>query len=504
MIRFLNAMENEITLDDLEILDNQSIGFSNSISSVNKDGILDFNGDYVYLKLPKETIYFSFYDIVNCMIEIQNSESNNTYFHKITNNFLTAFENNKYLVTPEEIQGFWATVCIKIMKRWYSYYYFEAYPKDLVTCYKMFNQFFKRVIEEKKKEELKINDSKNCKFIGPEPKNQRRRSIIISHESNIPFLETYRDRNFHWNGFVNLKKLYDLDNIHKKTTGQDINIALLYEEGIDKDHYLVKNQLKDIIVWKKESEYKDYPSHGTSVGSVVTQIAPDVQMSVYKTPKIEYPIDLIDLFRIKDTIDIMNISSALNVSGKNGKQSDWFDHKIFWHWLSTAVDLGRLIVKSAGNDNDSIRESIIECAKSKELKGRMIIVGSVMYDSDGNEFKDDTVTALSTTDPFICAPGKNILTACPNDNRHEVSNGTSLAAPTVTGTLALLMRKFPLWKEQGKQEKYIELILKSARKYYLRKGKISKDHPIGKECGQGILDIQAAFELAEQWAKDEE
>jgi subtilisin family serine protease len=113
-------------------------------------------------------------------------------------------------------------------------------------------------------------------------------------------------------------------------------------------------------------------------------------------------------------------------------------------------------------------------------------VGSLSYTNNQETMSDFTVPALSKSDPYICAPGAAVRVASVK-GKYDLEEGTSFAAPIIVGALALLMEYYPKW--QDTPEKYIDLILKSARKKALGK----REDKLSPDCGAGAIDIVTAL-----------
>ncbi len=122
-------------------------------------------------------------------------------------------------------------------------------------------------------------------------------------------------------------------------------------------------------------------------------------------------------------------------------------------FLSKYIAQGQefLIVKSAGNDNGcDAAYDMFSGIDDEAVAGRILVVGAAKYSAwDGLYVVADYSNTGSRVD--IYAPGDDVLSAYPDQKTGKMS-GTSMAAPMVTGTCALIWGIQPqLTAEQVKQ-----------------------------------------------------
>jgi len=181
------------------------------------------------------------------------------------------------------------------------------------------------------------------------------------------------------------------------------------------------------------------------------------------------------------------------VNGYNGavlEANDW----------ATALGTDQVLVNSAGNFGKAYVSGTAQMAHATDvngdliLGGRMLIVGSydvandqiasysnkagtvcATWDFTNNVCKD----AAKASDFYILAPGSSLQSAYHNGTNVTMS-GTSMAAPVVTGALALVHQMWP----HMKGENLVNLLLVTA----------DKDLPGYAEHthGQGMLDLDKA------------
>jgi serine protease AprX len=107
--------------------------------------------------------------------------------------------------------------------------------------------------------------------------------------------------------------------------------------------------------------------------------------------------------------------------------------------VDNAVKLGVCVIKSAGNNGMLGAGSITSPADAKEA----LCVGSITSDgSDVAWFSSRGPSADGRTVPHVCAPGEEIMSTVPGDI-FEFDTGTSMAAPHISGIVALLLEANP-------------------------------------------------------------
>jgi Subtilase family len=145
--------------------------------------------------------------------------------------------------------------------------------------------------------------------------------------------------------------------------------------------------------------------------------------------------------------------------------------------LERAVNAGRIVVLSAGNDggDDPIFPAIF--AGSSEARGRAIAVGALDADGDIADFSNRAGSAKGF---FLVAPGVQIL-APELDGDAALVSGTSFAAPHVTGAVALLLEAAPFLSAR----EVVEILLETATDL----GTPRTDDVYGR----GLLNLAAAL-----------
>ncbi|TFW06038.1 hypothetical protein E4K72_10640, partial [Oxalobacteraceae bacterium OM1] len=107
--------------------------------------------------------------------------------------------------------------------------------------------------------------------------------------------------------------------------------------------------------------------------------------------------------------------------------------------LQDAVRAGMLLVVAAGNDRAANPGWPARFAKEGWANGQIIAVGAVDANNRLAAFSNRAGDAAAW---FLVAPGINIASTYRN-NQYAIMNGTSMAAPIVSGAAALIQQRWP-------------------------------------------------------------
>lgn len=297
---------------------------------------------------------------------------------------------------------------------------------------------------------------------------------------------------------------------NNKVTGKGIKIAVI-DDGFDTDHPMLNKNFShhrfngDFNTWNVtpsghfENGEFIRASHGTHVSGIIAGmdtkvgVAPEAKLIPIKMGHLGGTQAIIRALRIaqKTKADIVNISMQLS-------HTDHFLSPNVADALANLADSGKIIVIAAGNSGIPMGYSrythdLMKLAQNPRMKGRMIIVGATTYkDYTENlaEFSNFPSRNFGFRDVsyFVTAPGDNI-TSTVFGGQTDIMSGTSMAAPMVSGGLALLKQRFP----ELAPEQLVLLILKSARQNQL--GTNMRLNP--SQFGHGVIDIEAALKLGE-------
>ena len=122
--------------------------------------------------------------------------------------------------------------------------------------------------------------------------------------------------------------------------------------------------------------------------------------------------------------------------------------------------------------------------------GHVVAVSSVNEDGD---FSRRFSSTCEVADPRFClaAPGEDIYTTATTEfggSGYTTTNGTSFAAPHVSGAVAVLLSTFPILSAK----EALDLLLRTARDPNPESGKKAFD-VTDRDLGNGILDLRAAL-----------
>jgi subtilisin family serine protease len=252
-------------------------------------------------------------------------------------------------------------------------------------------------------------------------------------------------------------------------TGEGVKIAVL-DSGIDYNHPDLSNQINrdlafdfvdndnDPIFNPEDQTFQNTsPNHGTHVTGIiaaenddddVTGVAYDAEiipLRVFGTkadgtnPSVDETnsgVAQAIRYAVDNGADVINMSLALN--GENNQVGLVPDSRVE-EALRYAKEQGVVSVMSAGNKlSDDLTQYLYPARYAEQGLG--IAVGAV---NDQQSIIDISLPAASETPVnFVSAPGFGILSTYPN-NVEEVEDGTSQAAPFVTGVVALMLEANP-------------------------------------------------------------
>ncbi|MGF9806957.1 S8 family serine peptidase [Priestia megaterium] len=303
---------------------------------------------------------------------------------------------------------------------------------------------------------------------------------------------------------------HDFDSFNIET-GDNAQIALI-DSGIDMNHPYLKDNIntqKAKSFVEGDKSLNDEFGHGTSVAGVIKSVAPNVQVIPYKVigktdGESTWTIQAI-VHAANDGVDVINLS--LGTYKSKNSQEEKITIKAYKKAIQYAKNKGITVVASSGNDHYNLDE-LKQNEKKYHLPGglpQLITVGSTM--------KDDTLAPYANFGKKIdfTAPtgylGKNydetgqidvrdfIITTFPTNkentnldklaeipNGYTLSFGTSLAAPQVSATSALIIAKYQKFHHKKPSEAQVI--------NYLKNGAIDLG-PKGKDIYFGYGKINA-------------
>lgn len=231
-------------------------------------------------------------------------------------------------------------------------------------------------------------------------------------------------------------ELIQAPGIWTETKGKGITVAIL-DTGCDTDHPDIKDRIiggKNFTDDDKANPeiIEDYAGHGTHVAGTiaaskndagVTGVAPEASLLIVKvlnkngSGQYDWIINGIN-FAIEQKVDIISMS----LGGPT-------DHTELHEAIKKAVNSNILVVCAAGNegDGDGATDEFAYPGSYNEV----ISVGAINFERRSSEFTN------SNNEIDLVTPGENILSTYLG-GKYATLSGTSMAAPHVSGALALI------------------------------------------------------------------
>lgn len=270
-------------------------------------------------------------------------------------------------------------------------------------------------------------------------------------------------------GFTNLKEILYLSNVKIKGTkdfsSDAIDMFSSNEHGIGVLSAMATNQPNTLVGTAPKAEYWLFRSE---VGKSEYPIEED-----YWVTALEYADSL--------GINIVNTSlgyQEFDLPARSYTHEEMNGKTSFMSIAAgIAADKGMLLVVSAGNEGNKTWKKITVPADAENV----LTVGSMNKDSIISTFSSVGPTADGRVKPDVIAMGENINLL---DSKSEiiVMNGTSFAAPIITGLAACLWQAYP--KLTNKE--LINIICSSSNRF---------KNP-GFTFGYGVPDMELAITLA--------
>jgi len=224
-----------------------------------------------------------------------------------------------------------------------------------------------------------------------------------------------------------------------------VNPGEIPDDGIDNDHNGYVDDMYGIDTANNDSDPFDDNGHGTHVAGILgavgnngigvtgvnwnAAIMPLKFISASGAGTVSDAIEAIAYMTMMKTDYNVNIVASNNSWGVEGFSQALHDA------MQAANEAGILIIASAGNrgaDNDAFPSY----PASFDLDGILAVAAT-----DGMDRKAG-FSSYGATSVDLAAPGVDVLSTFPG-NRYAVMSGTSMAAPYVTGAVALLRALVP-------------------------------------------------------------
>lgn len=303
--------------------------------------------------------------------------------------------------------------------------------------------------------QVQLPDTERIPFKADVKAKMNQYKLLVWDETLFDYVKTFNDPKLKDNNASWYLKAINITKAWQQTTGDQKIVIAVIDNGFDLNHPELKGKaVKPYNVIDKSANVSpNRENHGTHVASTIVAtgnnnqglvgICPDCSFMPIKVEDQNgmmtntYIIDAI-LYAIKNKADVINLSlgmqipMGLNISLQEQKDyinSNAKDEEEFWNDLfKYASDKNVTCVLAAGNSNimtgfDPFQRSI-----------QTIKVGAINQNGTKADFSNfgSNIT--------IYAPGTNIYGAKPG-NSYEVLEGTSMAAPIVSGFIGLIKSK---------------------------------------------------------------
>ncbi|MFX0182751.1 MAG: S8 family serine peptidase, partial [Candidatus Hodarchaeota archaeon] len=249
--------------------------------------------------------------------------------------------------------------------------------------------------------------------------------------------------------------------------GSNVKIAII-DSGIDDTHSdfsgridFQKSFVNSTYGYSSSEDYGDFHGHGTHVagiaaggGSYYPGIAYNARLYNLKAVNMAgYSTEESVLAAIDEAIE-QNVH-IISISLGSGESLPWE----FADYISLAVDLavdnGIVVVVAAGNEGEN---NPLATISSPAAASKAITVGATNGSTEVVSFSSRGPSFSYRMDPDVVAPGYQIIAPLASDSvldlafnaivgirlsDYIVLSGTSMAAPVVSGAIALLKQKYP-------------------------------------------------------------
>lgn len=223
-----------------------------------------------------------------------------------------------------------------------------------------------------------------------------------------------------------------------------------YRADIVKDN---ENDINDSLYGNNDVMATD-PMHGTHVSGIIAAernngkgmngIADNVRIMMIRAvpngDEHDKDIALAIRYAVDNGAKVVNMSFGKNLS----PEKSWVDDAVKY-----AESKGVLLIHAAGNDSedvDSVGNFPNPVFKNSTLRANnWITVGASSDPTAEDGFKSYTASFSNygKKEVDVFAPGTRIYSTLPGGNKYGNLDGTSMAAPVVTGVAALILEYFP-------------------------------------------------------------
>lgn len=269
---------------------------------------------------------------------------------------------------------------------------------------------------------------------------------IFELSNEVGFSNSSTDPGWH------LKAINLIDAWNKAgTKGSPDIIVAVVDDGIDMGHKMIKDKIvSPYNVFRQDNKLSTGVGHGTHVAGLavgsdkkinegLSGIAPSCKLmpiQVFDNGKATFSsVTSGIMYAIHHGASVINISagesfsglSALPESAQLDLANNYFkNEELVWNRIFTVAKKKNVtIVFAAGNDN------ILACVPPEHRNCEVITVAAVDHSSKATQFTNYGPGAN------VSAPGVDIYSSVPG-NKYQCADGTSMAAPIVSGAVALM------------------------------------------------------------------
>lgn len=260
---------------------------------------------------------------------------------------------------------------------------------------------------------------------------------------------------------IRATELYDLG-----VYGSDVKIAII-DSGIDDTHSdftgridYQKSFINSTFGFSSSEDYEDSHGHGTHVAGIAAGggsypgIAYNARLYNLKAVNMAgYSTEESVLAAIDEAID--QEVDIISISLGSGESLPWEFADYMSLAVDSAVDDGTVVVVAAGNEGEN---NPLATISSPAAASKAITVGATNGSAKVVSFSSRGPSFSYRMDPDVVAPGYQIIAPLASDSvldlafnaiveislsDYIVLSGTSMAAPVVSGAVALLKQQFP-------------------------------------------------------------
>ena len=331
------------------------------------------------------------------------------------------------------------------------------------------------------------------------------KQMIDNNDKDLQALVYYMMNNLHYKTLEGMKdQEVQMDSILNKNLNINYNERL----GIGDNSKILEKGYGNNKINAKIKGIRSFNAHNTKVSGIIAStrhnnIGTDGFLNKIKI----MPLTICSSGDEHDKDIAMAIRYAVDNGAKVINMSFYKSFSLHKEWVFEALQYAEkhnvLLLHSAGNEAENIDgypsyPSDYGYDNTPEVSSNFINVGSTTKNLDSTFVSSFSNYGKKNVDIF--APGDDIYTTIP-DNSYEYDSGTSLAAPMVSGTAALIWLYYPkLTVSEVKQ-----IILDSGTAYDLdvlipggqgKKTKFSELSKSGK-----VLNVYNAMKMAEEMSK---